>query len=146
MKNYIFYLIALTVFSFTACSDSDGGSCSDRTETLSVIVQGAEMTNIAGNATVGSENISINIGGDSSNDSRVFFSCPNAVGTYDLKLDLSGGDSQTVTAFVPAEAFNIILTTGCFEIVSIGESEVVMRFSINEDTTSLMGEIALEVI
>lgn len=144
MKKYSFYLLAFLCLSFAACSDDD--SCSGKTEAISVVVEGVTMTNITGTAFLNEESISINIAGDSANDASVFFSCPRSVDTYDLNFDLTGNTgSRTITAFVPAETLNVILSTGCFDVVSIDDSEVVMRFNVNEDETNINGEIALTV-
>ncbi|MFT6014173.1 MAG: hypothetical protein ACI860_001887 [Chitinophagales bacterium] len=146
MKNHFLYLLAFICISFVACSNDDDDSCSGKTEAISIIVENLPMANITGTASVNGDNISVDIGGDSSNNSKVFFSCPNAIGTYDLNLDFSGqSESQTVTAFVPAETLNVILSSGCFEIVSIDASDVVMRFNVNEGDASINGEIALDV-
>jgi len=145
MKKYTIYFLSFLCFSFIACS-SDDDSCSGKTEAISIEVEGVEMSNITGTASINQSLIGINISGNSTNESEVFFSSPNAVGTYDLNLDFSGElESRTVTAFVPDGFVNIILSSGCYEVVSIDATDVVMRFNINENDTSINGEISLEV-
>ena len=149
MKNLFFFLSIIICFSFVACSDDGDGdnNCSGKTEAISISIENAALSNISGSASISGENISVDIDGDAENNARIFFTAPNTEGTYDLSFDLSGNtESRTVTAYVPADALNIILSTGCYEIVSINDTEVIMRFNINEDVTSINGEITLEVI
>lgn len=145
MKNYLLCFLTLFSLSFLACSnDDDGGNdCSGKETPISVIVEGIALSNVTGTASVNGSEISVSIVGSSSNNARVFFTCPNEVGTYNLSL--SGQEARTVTAFVPAEILNIILTSGCYDIVSIDNDDVVMRFHINEDDTAINGEISLNV-
>jgi hypothetical protein len=142
MKNHFLYFLAFTCISIAACSDKESNLCAGKTEAISIKVEGVAMSNITGTAYVTADEISVDINGDSANDASVFFSCPKTEGTIDLKL---GAESQTITAFVPADVLNIFLTTGCFEIVSITDSKIVMRFNVNEDDTSINGEITLDV-
>jgi len=147
MKYSFLYLFTFLFISLVSCSDDDSGSCTDNIDNLSVRVDDVAMSRPSGSASVSTDEISVDINGNSSNNSSIFFSCPNIVGVYDLNLDFSGGsDSQTITAFVPEDNFNIILSSGCFEIVSIDDSEVVMRFDVSEDNTELKGEINLDVL
>ena len=142
LKNYFFCLVAFSILSFVSCSNDDDASCSTKTDPISIEVEGVSMSNITGTASVSSDEISIDIDGDSANNASVFFDCPNTEGTYDLNFS----EGPTVTAFVPAEVLNIILTTGCIEVVSVDDSEVVMRFNVNEDGTGINDEITLDVL
>jgi len=149
MDSDTLYLIALLCLSLVACSsdddrpDSISNVCAPSANPITIIVENETMSNITGVASIIDERITVNISGDSANDASVFFSCPNAIGTYELSL--AGDETQTVTAFVPATTLNIILSTGCFEIVSINAMEVVMRFSIDDFDTVINGAINLEV-
>lgn len=144
MKNFLLYFLMFVSVSFIACSDDDDSACAGNSGPLAVMVDGASMVNATGTAEINASSIRVNITGSSSNNSTIFFTAPNTVGTYDLSLGQT--DSRTVTAFVPAETLNIILTSGCYEIVSISDSQVVMRFNIDEDGDSIKGEIALNVV
>ena len=149
MKNNTLYLIAILCLSLFACSSDDDrpdsipNVCTPSASPITIIVENEAMSNITGVASINDDRITVNISGDSANDASVFFSCPNAVGTYELSS--VGDETQTVTAFVPATTFNIILSTGCFEIVRIDAMEVVMRFGIDDFDTAINGAINLEV-
>lgn len=146
MKHYFIYFLVLVSVSFLACSnDDDGGGCSANGGPIAITVDGVPMTNVTGSASVFTNSITVSINGVSSNNSSVFFTAPNMLGTYNLNFDLTG-DSRTVTAFVPAESLNVILSEGCYEVVSISDSEVVVRFNVAEDNTSVKGELALSVL
>ena len=129
---------------FIACGDDAGSDCSSQTQAIAITVEGESMSDISGTVDVSDDRLSIDIDGTSANNATIFFSCPNEVGEYDLNFSLSS-DAQTVTAFVPAESLNVILSTGCIQVVSVSDQEVVMRFNIAEDQTSINGQITLDV-
>jgi hypothetical protein len=62
----------------------------------------------------------------------VFFSCPNAVGLYELDFE-GTGSGQTVTLFDYAEVFNYISNEGAVEILSITETSVTGRIDARGD-------------
>lgn len=150
MKKYLFYFFMLVCLSFAACSKDDSGknsddndTCTVKTEAISITVKGSSMSNIKGSAKILSDKISVDIAGKSSNNAIIFFSCPKVAGSYNLAL--TGPKGQTITAYDSSQSLNVILTTGCMKIVSIGDSTVVMRFNINEEDTKMNGEITLDV-
>jgi len=100
---------------------------------------------ISGAANVYADRISVDIICTSANNRTILFNVRNAVGSYNLSLSLSGGDSQTITMFIPADNLNVILSEGCFEVVTVDTDNVVMRFDVKEDDNVISGEISLEV-
>lgn len=155
MKNYIRTCVLtvsiLTVALISSCGEDDGTTAGNSFEFLNQNLQG-QIDGIT--FTFGEGRVEASTGNELSFDLydaseteaacdlffgesvSVFFFVPNEVGVYELSLDLSTFDGQTVTLFNPDGAVNSIASQGAVEIISISETEVTGRIDARLDENS----------
>ncbi len=157
MKNLKFLpLLAICALVLFSCKD-DTDSCEFSTTTLSGKIEGNDWTFQGGSATNSNGELDVDLFGmdeDLTNGPcgiffgsslTAFFSIPAEVGQYPLDFSFTSG-GQTVTLFDPSTANNIIVSDGCVEIVSITDTEAVLRFNIENDGNNfLRGEATLTI-
>ena len=74
---------------------------------------------------------------------EVFFDIPAEVGLYELFIDLSALDGQTVTMFNPVTSVNTVAAEGAVEITSITDTEVSGRIDARAGETSVNGNFTI---